>query len=113
MPSTYRWPSALTPVAMTVATLIYPATLSHLVEQGVQPEVDVGPGIEGAVAELGHLDVEALGQLGVLGLGYPVDAHQPDQVIDPPGRHTLDVGLADHADQPLLGRSRGLSGDGR
>jgi hypothetical protein len=53
----------------------HPATLSDLVEQGVQPDIGVGPGVEGPVAELGHLLVEVLRQLGDLGLGHAVDAH--------------------------------------
>ena len=77
-------------------------------EQGVEPDVGVGPGIEGPVAELGHLGVEVLGQLGDLGLRHPVDAHRRHQVVDPPGRDALDVGLADHADQGLFGPAPGF-----
>jgi hypothetical protein len=40
----------------------HPAALSDLVEEGVEPHVGVGPGVEGAVSELGHVGVEVLGQ---------------------------------------------------
>jgi hypothetical protein len=60
----------------------HPAACSDLVEGGIQPDVGVGRSIEGPVAELGHLGIETLGQLGDLGLGHAVDAHRLDQVSD-------------------------------
>jgi hypothetical protein len=44
------------------------ATFSDLLGQRVDPDVGVGPGIEGAVAKRRHRLVEGLGQLGNLGL---------------------------------------------
>ncbi len=80
-----------------------PAALAHLVEERVEPEVGVGALIEGAVPELGHLLVEVLRELGDLGLAHPLDPHRAHEVVDAPGGHALDVGLADHRDERLLG----------
>jgi hypothetical protein len=79
-----------------------PALLPDLLGQGVDQHVGVGAGVEGPVAELLDLDVEALGQGADLGLGDPVDAHGPDDVIHPPGRHPLHVALGHHRHQRLL-----------
>ena len=48
------------------------------------------------------------GQSGHLGLGDAVDAHGLHQVVDPPGGHTLHVGLAHHGHERLLGPAPGL-----
>jgi hypothetical protein len=41
----------------------HPASLSHLVEERVEPYVGIGPGVERAVTELSYSGVEILGQL--------------------------------------------------
>ena len=84
------------------------AALSDLLGQGVEPDVGVGTGVEGAVAEGAHRLVEGLGQLRDLGLGDPVDAHGLDHVVDPAGGDPFDVALGDHRDQGPLGPAPGL-----
>src|SRR5208283_3456208 len=79
------------------------SALAHLVEQGVQPDIGVGAGVEGTVAELGDLDVEVLGELGDLALRHAVNAHGAHEVVDASGGDAFDVGLADDRDEGLLG----------
>ena len=66
-----------------------PAALAHLLGEGVEPDVGVGTGVEGTVAEGGHLLVEGLGELGDLGLGDPVDAHGLARCRRPGGSRPL------------------------
>ena len=82
-------------------------------EQRVEPDVGVGPGVERTVAELGHLRVQVLRKLGDLGLGDPLDAHGPHEIVDPTRRDAFDVGLADHRGERLSARRRGSKSPGK
>ena len=84
------------------------SALAHLVEQGVQPDLDVRPLVQGTIAELGDLDIEVLRELGDLGLGHAVDAHRSHEVVDSSRGDPFDICLADHRDEGLLGVPAGL-----
>jgi hypothetical protein len=79
-----------------------PATLAHLVEERVEPDVGVGAGVEWTVAKLRDLLVEVLRELRDLGLGDPVDSHRLHEIVDATRRDAFDVGLADDRDERLF-----------
>jgi hypothetical protein len=85
-----------------------PATLSHFLGQGVDPDVGVGTSVERAVAEGGHCLVQGLRQLGDLGLGDAFDPHRPDHVVDSSGGDPFHVALGDHGHEGPLGPTMGL-----
>ena len=108
-PTISRWPWWLTAVAMTAETLTTrPASRTFCVKR-VHPNVTIRSTVQGPVPEGGHLGVELGRHTGDLRAGDPVDAHGFDQVIDPAGGHALDIGLADHRHQGLLGPPAGRS----
>ena len=84
------------------------ASLAHLLGQGVDGHIGVGPGVERPGAEGLHPGVQAAGHLRDLGLGDPVDAHGLHQAVHPPGRHPGHVGLGHHRHQRLLRPPAGL-----
>ena len=74
----------------------HPSAFAHLDRQRVGPQVGVGAGVEGPVAEIVDHLVEFLGQLGDLRLRQRGDSQRLDQPGHPAGRHTFDVGFGDH-----------------
>ena len=91
---------------MTTAIETHPAVLAHLDEGGVQPDVGVGP-VERAGAEALHLGVQLGAQPADLALADPLQPQRLDQVVHPPRRDALHVGLLHHRHQrPLRPRAR-------
>src|SRR5206468_7726462 len=65
----------------------------------VEEDVREGDVVEAALAEGGDDDIELGADPADLALADPgVDAQGPDEVVDPAGRHAVDVGL--HDDRP-------------
>jgi hypothetical protein len=71
---------------------------------------DVGEraGVEGPVAEVGDERIEALDQLGDLGLGHVLDAQGAHQAVDPAGGNAANVALGHHRDERPLRPAAGL-----
>jgi len=85
-----------------------PAVLPHPLDQGVDPHVGVGAGVEGPVAEGLDHGVEGLGHLADLGLRQRLDAQGPGHVLHPAGGDSLQVALGHHRHQGPLGSAPGL-----
>jgi hypothetical protein len=73
-----------------------PAALADLLGEGVHPQIGVGAGVEGSVAELSDHLVELGGRATHLGLRQRLDTQRLDQAVDAAGRHTPHIALGDH-----------------
>ena len=83
-------------------SLHHPTALSRtFLGQRVDPQIPIRSGIEGSVAELGHLGIQIGGHTRHLRID-PVDAHGADKIIQASGGHSTHRGLADHCHQGLL-----------
>jgi hypothetical protein len=92
-PSTSRCPSVLTPDAMTTATLtMRPPSLTTLGRR-VEPDVGMGPGVEGPGAKGLDLLVKLSGHARGLGLGEVLHPQGLDQAFDAPRRDPAHVAL--------------------
>jgi hypothetical protein len=77
-------------------------------DEGVEPDVGIGGGVEGSVAESLDDFVQALGELGDLGFRETVEAQGLDQVIDISSGDALDIGFTDDGDESFLTPAPGL-----
>src|SRR5512132_4718033 len=85
-PSTSRWPSALTPVAITTYTLTM-RWLSRQRTASASSHIGVGASVQRPGAEGSHRRVQTGGQLRHLRLRQRGDPKRLDQPLDPAGRH--------------------------
>ena len=85
-----------------------PAVLPHPLDQGVDPHVGVGAGVEGAAAERLDHGVEGAGHVADLALRQRRDAQRPGHVLHPAGGDALQVALGHHRHQGPLGPTTGL-----
>jgi hypothetical protein len=84
------------------------AGLPAALGERVYPHIHIGSAIQRPGPKGGHLGVQALGELGDLGLAQALDPKGLDQALHASGGHPTHVALGHHRHQGTLGAPAGL-----
>lgn len=82
--------------------------LAGLMDESIEPDVGIGRGVEGSVAESLDGFVQVLGEFGDLGFGEAIESEGLNEVVDVAGGDALDIGFTDDGDEGFLAASPGL-----